>query len=172
MPLWKKRNLSNLINFAVVVFLCAASSFCCAQEQEQSMGELRLEGEHIEHLLFHQESGYNKKFENPSKTLQLPVGEYRVQQVVLKGLYTAGTRSRITGIDTIKITEDTPAVLKVGAPLSQKIDVERNGAILELDYKLTGIGGESYTHPDGRKKPGFTVYKGDKVVTSGEFEYG
>jgi len=72
----------------------------------------------------------------------------------------------------IDVGEDKPAVLKVGAPLKQILKAERQGRVLTLDYQLLGIGGENYVRDDRDNPPTFTVYKGDKKIASGTFEYG
>ena len=72
----------------------------------------------------------------------------------------------------VEVDEDKPAVLKVGAPLKQIVKATRQGRVLALDYKLSGIGGETYVRDDRSKPPTFTVYKGDKKIASGTFEYG
>jgi hypothetical protein len=167
-----KRHLQHLSLYSMIALLTVFASLCPAQETQSSLGELKLEGKHIEYMELRRKDGYIEKINLPAETIQLPVGEYRLQQVKLKGLYSAGMSTRISGVDMIKISEKLPAVLKVGAPLCQKIEVERSGAILELDYKLIGIGGECYTNSDTRKKPGFTIYKGDRLIDSGKFEYG
>ena len=37
---------------------------------------------------------------------------------------------------------------------------------------LNGIGGNGYRADNRDKRPGFVVYKGDKEIASGKFEYG
>ena len=69
------------------------------------------------------------------------------------------------------VAGDEPAVFKVGAPLKQTVKIERAGPILELNYELTGVGGESYAITRG-KRPRFTVFTSEKEVASGQFEFG
>jgi hypothetical protein len=42
---------------------------------------------------------------------------------------------------------------------------------LMMEYHLIGAAGESYRN-DRRYPPTFAVYKGDKEITSGKFQFG
>ena len=68
--------------------------------------------------------------------------------------------------------EDKQAVLKVGAPLVQELELRRQGEGIEFNYKLLGLGGESYVSNQRDKPPSLTVYKGDKVIVSDNFRFG
>jgi hypothetical protein len=73
----------------------------------------------------------------------------------------------------VTVTADKPAMFKVGAPLKQKVKIDRQGPTLVLNYELIGIGGETYNSVNNRSnRPTFTVFKGDKEVSVGEFEFG
>lgn len=147
-----------------------AAAPCRAREQE-SMGQLKLEGEGIQKLVLNRKPGQTETFDKPGEIINLPVGEYRIQQVDLSGGYTYRAVN-LTGQDWIKVAEDKPGVLKIGAPLKQAVEVERRGRVLVLDYKLLGIGGENYRGGNREKPPGFTVYKGKQIIDSGQFQYG
>ena len=156
----------------IVFFSSAAVSLSWAQERDSALGELKLEGEYVERLVLRRKDGRTERFDQRDETIKLPVGEYRLQEVRLRGGYIF--RSSRTPIrDWIMITEDKPAVLKVGAPLKHSVGIRRRGRILFLDYRLVGVGGEIYTGRMNRSKPPtFTVYKGDKEVASDKFEFG
>ena len=79
---------------------------------------------------------------------------------------------RGSGPDWVTVAKDKPAVFKVGAPLKQAIRAQRQGRVLMLNYELLGVGGEIYTCPDRSKPPTFTVYRQDKEIASGKFEFG
>ena len=134
------------------------------------MGELHLEGEHIERLVLQCKDRSTQEFNHPGKAIRLPVGEYRLHDVRLKGGYNYN-RSRTTTYHWVTVTENKPAVFKVGTPLKQTVKIERQGPILILNYELTGTGGETY-NSDRDKRPMFTVFKGDKKIGTGEFEFG
>jgi len=141
--------------------------------EDLTLGELKIEGKYIERLVMIGQDGRRKEFNQPEETIRLPVGEYRLQEVHLEGGYIYRGRP-LSETHKVMVAEDKQAVLKAGAPLKQGLKVERLGGILKLHYELVGTGAETYT-PAGRGKlppPTFTVYKGDKEITSGKFEYG
>jgi hypothetical protein len=141
------------------------------QEQEPAKGELRLEGKHIERLVLYRKYGCTEQFDEPDNTIKLAVGEYRLQDVRLKGGFISNS-VRTSSYDWLTIVENEPAVLKVGAPLKQMLKVKRRGKALVLDYKLLGIGGESYNNTERDKPPKLIIYNGDEEINSGRFEYG
>jgi hypothetical protein len=74
---------------------------------------------------------------------------------------------------SVAIIENETATLKVGGPLSSSVEVQRMGNVLRLSYILTDVGGHSYTSSQrADKPPTFSIYKGDKEIASGSFEYG
>jgi hypothetical protein len=141
-------------------------------DQGQKVGELNLQGQHIQRLVLSQKDGSRKKFDKPGETIKLAIGEYRLQEASLEGGYSCGITRPISDADWVTIAEDKPAVLKVGAPLKQTVEVTRQGSLLLLNYKLLGAGGEAYTSDNRSDPPAFTVYKGDKKIASCKFEYG
>ena len=68
----------------------------------------------------------------------------------------------------------TTAVLKAGGPLDNNVTANRQGPDLVLNYHLVGAGGETFrlAKRDTTKPPKFAIYKGDKKVASGDFEFG
>jgi hypothetical protein len=72
------------------------------------------------------------------------------------------------------VNDKTPAVLNVGGPLTNSVIASRHGQDLRLDYRLVGTGGETYqlANQDRSKPPEFAIYKGDKKIASGKFEFG
>lgn len=141
-------------------------------DQGQKVGELNLQGQHIERLVLSQKDGGRKKFDKPGETIKLPVGEYRLQEVRLQGGYSCGITTPISDANWVTVGQDKPAVLKVGAPLKQTVELKRQGSLLVLNYKLLGAAGEKYTQADRNKPPTFTVYKAGKEIASGKFEFG
>lgn len=136
----------------------------------QTRGELRLEGKYIERLVLRRKDGHTEQISRPDETIRLPVGEYRLQDVRLKDGFNYSPRGTST-YDWVTVTENEPAMFKVGAPLKQTVTIERRGPLLVLNYKLTGVGGETYAGTRS-KQPTFTVFKGDKEVAGGRFEFG
>jgi hypothetical protein len=149
------------------VFWNSGASCCLAEESAK--GELKLEGRHVERLILLRRDGHTEQFNEPDETIKIAVGEYRLQDVRLKGGFTYS--SSTSTYNWVAVTEGKPAILKVGAPLKQTVKIERQGPILSLDYNLTGVGGETYGSMHS-KQPMFTVFKGEKKVAADEFEFG
>lgn len=151
--------------------LCAKETATPSQHGT-NLGELKLQGKHIERLVLRRKDGGTEKFDKPAETIKLAIGKYRLQEVRLQGGYSCGITTPISDADWVTVAEDKPAVLKVGAPLKQGVRVERWGRFLVLNYELLGVGGEKYTQADRNKPPTFTVYKAGKEIASGKFEFG
>jgi len=165
------------LKFSMIILLVSISFFqsqeasqCLAQEQKKALGELKIEGMHIERLVLCRKDGRTEQFDKPQEIIKLAVGEYRLQDVRLKDGYTSNNL-RTSTHNWVVVTDREPAALKVGAPLKQAVKIERRGSILELNYNLTGVGGETYASTRN-KRPAFTVFKGEKKVATGEFEFG
>lgn len=159
--------------FAILLLWITGLYQCQAQEankQGSAKGELKIEGKYIERLVLRSRNGRTQSLDNPDEIINLPTGQYRLQEVHLLDGYTS--RSSNTNVEWITVVEDKPAVLKLGAPLTQKVNIQRQGIVLILNYELLGSGGEIYTSSDRSKPPTFTVYKGDKEIASDKFEFG
>jgi hypothetical protein len=166
---------------AALCALCFAANTVLGQEtreekgQEPAQGELKLEGRYIKQLTLERGDRKRVNFDQPGESIKVAAGEYRLWEVQLEGGYTYQewmVQRPERKQNRIEVGEDKPAVLKVGAPLKQIVKVERQGRVLAFDYKLSGIGGEPYVRDDRSNPPTFTVYKGDKRIASGTFEYG
>ena len=163
----------KLVNsFSIILLILVIGTYICkAQDNTSVLGELKLEGGHVERLVLRGKDGNSKWFDKPGETTELPVGKYQLQESRLDGGYVCVQEAGIKN-KWVTIAENKPAVLKVGAPLSQTIKVKRRGKALVLDYKLLGIGGESYNNNDRNKPPRLIIYNGDEEINSGRFEYG
>ena len=170
MQLPKKISLFIFFNLAAVVVFNSISSICLAQELNPDIGQLKIEGEHIERLVLERKDGQTEKLENPGQTIKLPVGEYKLREVRLEGGYSIRNLGALSH-NRIAISESEPAVLKAGGPLKQTIKIERRGSVLVLNYDLIGVGGESYAIARNRQ-PSFQIFKGDQKIASGQFEFG
>jgi len=167
--------------YAVVLCaLCFAANAVLGEKaskeagQTSAQGELKLEGRYIKQLTLERREDRNRvKFDQPGESIKVAVGKYRLREVHLESGY-ACQEWMLPELkqNWIEVDEDKPSVLKAGAPLKQIVTAERQGRTLELNYELLGIGGEKYVNSDSNKPPTFTVYKGDKRIASGEFEYG
>ena len=86
----KSTDLLSAILFILAIWTC----LCSAQDHESVLGELRIEGRYISELVLCRKDGHIEKFTTPNEELdeivKLPIGEYRLQTVFLRGGYTAG----------------------------------------------------------------------------------
>ncbi len=162
--------------FEVFCIIClsvgAMPVFARAEADKKiEQGRLKLIGKGIEHLVLVDKDGKRREFGTPDEVLSLPPGEYHPEQVRLKGGFSCNVRSRASGY-SFTIDPNSTTELKMGAPLTQTITVNRKGKILQLGYGLHGIGGEEYTSSNRSNPPKFAVYKGDTKVGGGKFEFG
>jgi hypothetical protein len=73
----------------------------------------------------------------------------------------------------VLVTPDEPGQLQAGAPLESELTFTRSGKILMLDYKLLDAAGRDFSRSGAALgPPRFVVYKGDREIGSGTFEYG
>ena len=148
--------------FLMIASLLSISAFGASMDKK-ALGELKIEGEHIERLVLRGKDSSSKWFDKPGETIELPSGRYQLQESHLEGGYVC---VRGAGIKNkwITIAENKPAILKVGAPLKQTIKVKRRGKALVLDYKLLGIGGETYTNEIHNKPPRLVIYNEEEEI--------
>ena len=138
-------------------------------EQNSALGELRLQGKDIERVVL-QTGNESKTIEQPGQSIMLEPGVYAVREVHLKGGFTHYNH-REPRITPVQVGPGAPMTVKAGGPLRQVVKVHRRGQLLVMDYQLIGAGGEWYLV--GRDhRPSFTIYKGDKELASGKFEFG
>ena len=154
----------------IIISNVALGSQAASQSDQPTKYELKLEDGNIETLIL--KSGDEKKtFDRPGKSIMLKTGTYQVFHVQLKGGFTYNPYGNTTQLGPIQIKHGEPAILKAGGPLEQRITVKRKDQLLTMDYRLIGAAGESYRN-DRRYPPTFAVYKGDKEITSGKFQFG
>jgi hypothetical protein len=183
-------NRQRSIAVAIAVAICAVLFSRGAVSQTQTAAdqpglcELRIEGQSIRQLTLLRDDpqlGQNAEnlsaqtFDRPGQNLSLPAGRYRVANVQLEEGYQCGVDYARTN-EWFELKPGTPYQLVVGAPLFPQVTVTRHGKFLEMDCELVDGSGRIYswsnqlvTRP---APPWFTVYKDDKVIGSGSFEYG
>jgi hypothetical protein len=163
---------AKTLSGAAAALVVIATGVGFAQPPQADRGELRIEGTNISRLVLVGQDNHREEWSHVSGSLSLPAGTYRVQQIELQGGYSAFPAGA-GALAEIVISPDQPAVLKAGGPLRQTVSINRRGSVLVLNYGLVGIGDEEY-RPATRSQepPSFTVYKGNRTIASGKFEYG
>jgi len=172
MKLSPYRRLVAVVVAVLILTVAAMPVFAQADADKKiDQGRLKIIGKGIEHLVLVDKDGKRHEFAPPGEVLSLPPGEYRPERGKLKGGYSWYIYSHMSG-NNFTIDPNSTTELKMGAPLTQTITVNRTGKILRLGYGLHGIGGEEYTSSDRSNPPKFAVYKGDKKVGGDKFEFG
>ena len=158
-----------------------------APHDAPAVGRLSIEGEAIERLVLEKRQrsgpweGDNRiTLDRPAASVEIPAGEYRVQQVHLRGGYRCDPPARvvdgITGqtreLGWFTVTPDKPYVLRVGAPLKPTLKVVREGRTLWMAYDLLDRSGREfwrYLPQDfgSRTVATLSVYSRDRLVGSG-----
>jgi len=168
---------SGWLGLALTGLVCLSLLQAAAHAEETApgtaaqVGELRIEGESIERLVLTDGNGSSREFDRPGAVVTLPEGEYDLQEVTLAGGYRCWSH-QVPEASPVTVSRDQPATLKVGAPLSQRIRLQRQGAVLTLNFEIVGGAGELYSPATSTDKPHVTVYRRDKQILSADFEYG
>jgi hypothetical protein len=148
------------------------------KEMPVRTGELKLNGQHIHRLLLKPSGArtpYTVVLDNPGAAVKVPLGTYSLSQVTVKqGMEAHQSLSSGEAGWSVVISAAKPAVLACGGPLTNTVSATRYGRQLRLSYELVGAGGRSYelSDVDRSKPPQFAVYRGDKQVALGKFEFG
>ena len=144
-------------------------------EQSVALGELKVTGKFIQRLVL-PGGPYLVLLDQPAGTVKIPAGSYNQPNVRLEqnGTVANGNPSQTPSSRRFSVDDQTPAVLNVGGPLTNSVLVSRHGEDLRLDYRLAGVGGETYQMANENRShpPEFAIYKGDKQIASGKFEFG
>ncbi len=154
----------------IAMFACLSA---VTAAETQNLASLNIEGQGIKQLILKDQDGRTRTFESPGPMVTLPPGNYTVHTIRLEGDHYAQSHRLPAELQVIA-DPNAPATLKIGAPLRQVVKVERQGPVMALSYELVGQGGEPYAISRNRpeQRPAFTVYKGDRKVASGDFEFG
>ena len=171
----QKGCLSGFVVWSILYALIITSSVAlgsqAASQSEQPIKyELKLESEDIR-LLVLQSGNEKQTLDEPGKSIMLEPGTYKISQLLLKSGLVHFPSGGSTRLGPIQVGPGEPAILKAGGPLEQRITVQCKGQLLAMDYRLIGVAGEGYRN-DRRYPPTFAVYKGDKEIASGKFQFG
>ncbi|MCL4176265.1 MAG: hypothetical protein KJ072_00750 [Verrucomicrobia bacterium] len=146
--------------------------------REIPLGEVRFTGQHLQRALL-TEGPWTVVLEEPAGTVAVPYGTYASSVVyVRKG--ESAARLQQTGVfptgvrHPIVVEPGTPpAVVTTGGPLTNSVVVQRHGQSLVLGYQLIGAAGEAYRPLSlAGEPPRFAIYHGERLLESGNFEFG
>jgi hypothetical protein len=146
-------------------------------EQSVPLGALNITGQFIRRLVL-TGGPYLVVLDRPAGVVKIPVGSYIQPDVLLEqnGAETFCRASQQPVGRQITVDGKTTAVLQVGGPLNNSVIASRHGRDLHLDYRLLGVGGESYQlayqYQNRSNPPRFEIYKGARKIASGAFEFG
>ncbi len=144
-------------------------------EQSVPLGELKITGNFIQRLVLSGGS-HLVVLDQPAASVQVPTGSYNQCDILLEqnGAKAFNNSSQSQAGRRISVDDKAPAVLNAGGPLTNSVIASRHGQDLRLDYRLVGAGGETYqlANQNRSRPPEFAIYKGDKKIASGKFEFG
>ena len=140
-----------------------------------ALGELQITGQFIQRLVLEGDAQL-VVLDQPAGSVRVPLGVYTEAKVWLKqGECEAYREPARRPTDRLLVIEaDKPAMLMAGGPLSNSVSVVRRGRNLLLNYRLLGVGGDTYqlASSDRLNPPRFSVFVGDTQIDSGKFEFG
>ncbi len=146
------------------------------------LGTLEVRGEDVELLLI-SDAGF-RCVPGSGKRTKLPAGRYMGYFAALSRTDAEGTRWILRGAEPpknlrkLEIEDGKKVTVNLGAPLTLKPDVRRQGRTVSIGLSIVGKGGEVYAGgmQKGDKQtdpPTFKIIDGEgKVLVAGSFEYG
>ena len=143
--------------------------------EQPALGELKINGHFIQRAIL-PGGPYQVVLDQPETVVKVPVGKYNRPEVWLKQGDTVAYRPTYSVRPDQGITVDgnKPGLLTAGGPLTNSVSISRHGKSLRFNYQLLGAGGEVYqlARVDRSQPPEFAVYRGDRKIASGKFEFG
>jgi hypothetical protein len=147
--------------------------------QPAELGELKLAGKFINRLVLTKagSEALTVVLDRPESVAKIPVGIYGQCRVSIKQGDTEAYRTSdrygtIPLTNAVRVHSREAAVLEVGGPLTNSVSVNRRGKTLLLNYQLLGAGREAYELQGARTQPEFVVYRANKKIAAGKFEFG
>jgi hypothetical protein len=141
------------------------------KEQDPRLGELQVTGRDLHRVILTAKPALTVILDRPQGTVKLPVGSYALSEIWLRageaevGSFSAGKLS---------VSEQRPASLVAGGPLTNSVDVKSERQELQLNHKLLGADGRAYRfpRPDYKHPPEFTVCQGTNLLKADKFKFG
>lgn len=160
-----------------------------AAQSEQAAGRIRWTSTFdcptiSQSIIIYAEQRGNAQFSRqvkPGENALVPSGGYYVKSDKISATDAGGTNwSIVLRCDKkFKVEPNAETELKFGPPLSMKVSYRGRaaaGGALSIEAPVTGVGGEQYSYVSSGKRllaPKVTILDaGDKVVSSGNMEYG
>ncbi|MCP4643955.1 MAG: hypothetical protein GY851_26165 [bacterium] len=111
--------------------------------------------------------------DSPGETLQVPVDTYSSQRIHTDADEVYGEALAEVN-QSLNVAAGAQVTLNAGGPIGPSVTEMRSGNTLTLTPIVRGIGGEVYAFADDFTPPlpAFGVYRGDKQIFAGKFEYG
>jgi hypothetical protein len=147
--------------------------------QPAELGELKLTGQFIKRLVLTRDGDkpLTVVLDTPETVVKIPVGTYSRCRISLKQgeteAYRASDRNGTGPLPkAVIVNAREEAVLDMGGPLTNSVSVTWRGKSLVFNYQLVGARDEPYELLGARRQPEFAVYRANKKIASGKFEYG
>jgi hypothetical protein len=139
--------------------------------EQPALGQLQVSGSLLNRITLEDAHGYTVFLDAFERPLRVPAGQYKVSEVWVKA--DGGEAVQDIG-RPLTVSTNALAVLRAGGPLTNSVAVDRGGKYLRLSYRLVGADGGEYrlVNSDQRTPPQFAIYRGDKTVASGQFQFG
>lgn len=132
----------------------------------EDLMEIAFEGQFVSRIMLVDDNSEQGLMDWPPSTMHIPRGTYKLYRVDLLDSFTGYMYNRHTNVDG-------SMPLRTGGPVKQVVTANRRGNALGLDYALLGTDSIKYVPNQTYGNPiRFTIYRGDRKVGAGEFEYG
>ena len=141
-------------------------------ELRPAMGQLDVKADGCRHLRLG-DGRQTVLLNRPAGILSLPVGDYRVDNCILYDEQKGRRGPPFLSYDRkVSILAGRTTSLRLGAPLSNTVEVSHDRNLLYLTHRLAGAGGEQYNDFDRRHHASFAVYQGPLRIGAAEFPFG
>jgi hypothetical protein len=141
------------------------------KEQDPRLGDLKVTGSNLHRVILTMKPAMTVILDQPQGTVKLPVGSYALAEIWLRaGEAEVGTFSA----GKLSVSEQRPASLLAGGPLTNSVEVKSERDSLRLNYVLLGADGRAYKNPrpDYKHPPEFAVFQGTNRLATGKFNFG
>lgn len=136
------------------------------------MGKLNVETEQCQLLCLRNEHEV-VLLTSPAGIVSLPAGDYRVNNCIPACEPGRFRRFKFLSYDQhVFIEPGQTSNLRIGPPLKNSVDINRDKNLLSIKYQLVGTGGELYEYYDWDNPPTVSMYKGPFRLARGIMPFG